>query len=401
MGKKKAKFVLSLLGVIVAIAAGWSSARAADEILIGLAGSTSGAMASFDDNPTKMAQIFVDDINAKGGLLGKKLKVVFADAKSDRVEGVKAAQEVLRQGADIVFGSCDYDYGSPAVFEAQKAGKIGAYLCAEDPKAGIAGPNVFTTSAVAQAQGVAMANWGYEKKGFRSAYVLLDDYVEYGKSVCGGFEWKFASNGGSVVGRDTFKNTDVSIASQVTRIREAAAAKKVDVIMLCSNPPGGASAMRQIRAAGIDLPVMSDSAMDGTYWLNSVPGLKEFYLPVAVSIFGDDPRKEVAALIERYKAKFNSTPATNYAFPIYSFLELWAKAVAKVGSLDTAKVVQVMNTFKHEPTTLGPRTFASGQHIQTSVPLLIISISNGEGKVIDQVYDKEPIPSKVLYRTGN
>jgi branched-chain amino acid transport system substrate-binding protein len=400
MGRHKAQLAFSLLGTLAAFAAGWSSARAADEIVIGFATSTSGFMVPYDDNPTKMAQIFIDDVNAKGGLLGKKLKAVFADAKSDRVEGVKAAKEVLRQGADLVFGSCDYDYGSPAVFEVQKAGKISVYICAEDPKAGIAAPNAFTTSAVAQAQGIAMADWGYEKKNLRSAYVLLDDFDEYNKSVCGGFDWRFPKKGGTIVGRDTFKNADASIASQVTKIREAATAKKIDTIMLCSFPPGGASAMRQIRAAGVDLPVLSDSAMDGTYWLNSVPGLTEFYIPVAVSIFGDDPRKEVAALMERYKAKFNSTPTTNYGFPVYAFLELWAKAVTKAGSIDPAKVVPVMNTFKDEPTTLGPRTFAPNQHIQMTVPLLIVSISNGNGKVIDQVYDKEPIPREVLYRTA-
>jgi branched-chain amino acid transport system substrate-binding protein len=370
MGRHKAQLAFSLLGTLTAFAAGWSPARAADEIVIGFATSTSGFMVPYDDNPTKMAQIFIDDVNAKGGLLGKKLKAVFADAKSDRVEGVKAAKEVLRQGADLVFGSCDYDYGSPAVFEAQKAGKIAVYICAEDPKAGIAGPNAFTTSAVAQAQGIAMADWGYDKKNIRSAYVLLDDFDEYNKSVCGGFDWRFPKKGGMIVGRDTFKNADSSIASQVTKIREAAAAKKIDAIMLCSFPPGGASAMRQIRAAGIDLPVLNDSAMDGTYWLNSVPGLTDFYL------------------------------TTNYGFPVYAFLELWAKAVTKAGSIDPAKVVPVMNTFKDEPTTLGPRTFAPNQHIQMTVPLLIVSISNGNGKVIDQVYDKEPIPREVLYRTA-
>jgi branched-chain amino acid transport system substrate-binding protein len=373
-------------------------ARASDQIVIGFATSASGFMVPYDDNPTKMAQIWIDETNAEGGLLGKKLKAVFADAKSDRVEGVKAAQSVLAQGADLVFGSCDYDYGSPAVFEAAKSRKIAVYICAEDPKAGIAGPNIFTTSAVAQAQGVAMADWGYSKKGFRSAHVLLDDSDEYNKSVCGGFDWKFPKNGGTIVARDTFKNSDPSIASQVTKIREAAASKKIDVIMTCSYPPGGASALRQIRAAGVDLTVFSDSGMDGTYWFNSVPGLTNFYIPVAVSIFGDDPRPQVAALLARYKAKFGTWPTTNYAFPVYPFLQLWASAVTKAGTTDAAKVVAVMNTFKDAPTVLGPRTFAPGQHIQMSVPLLIVSISNGAGKVIDRGYDKTPIPRSVLYR---
>ena len=120
--------------------------QAADDIVFGFSVAMSGPLAAYDDNSTKMAQVFIDDINAKGGLLGRKIKAVFADTKSDRAEGAKAGQEVLRQGADVVFGTCDYDYGAPALLQAQKAGKISIFLCAEDPKAGIAGigPYSFT-----------------------------------------------------------------------------------------------------------------------------------------------------------------------------------------------------------------------------------------------------------------
>jgi branched-chain amino acid transport system substrate-binding protein len=93
-------------------------------------------------------------------------------------------------------------------------------------------------------------------------------------------------------------------------------------------------------------------------------------------------------------------PSTQYGFPVYAFLELWAKAVTKAGTLEPARVVAIIDTFKDEPTTLGPRTFAPGQHIQMTAPLLIVAVSNDNGKVIDQVYDKEQIPREVLYRIG-
>ncbi len=70
----------------------------------------------------------------QGGLLGRKIKAVFADTRSDRAEGAKAGPEVLRQGADVVFGTCDYDFGAPALLQAQKAGKVSIFLCAEDPR---------------------------------------------------------------------------------------------------------------------------------------------------------------------------------------------------------------------------------------------------------------------------
>src|SRR5262249_10431047 len=134
-------FLGAILGVWAASAAlcTWSAAQAADDIVIGFAVAQSGPVAGYDDNGTKTAQVFIDDINAKGGVLGKKLRAVFDDTKSDRAEGAKAGQEVVNQGADLVVGTCDYDFGAPALLQAQKAGKISVFLCAEDAKAGIAG----------------------------------------------------------------------------------------------------------------------------------------------------------------------------------------------------------------------------------------------------------------------
>jgi branched-chain amino acid transport system substrate-binding protein len=399
----KAKIFLSaILGVWTPTAAVClsSAAQAADDIVIGFAVAQSGPVAAYDDNGTKTAQIFIDDINAKGGVLGKKLRAVFADTKSDRAEGAKAGQEVVNQGADLVVGTCDYDFGAPALLQAQKAAKISVFLCAEDAKAGIAGvgPHAFTAGVAAQLEGASLAEWGYDKQGYRNAYVLLDDSVEYTKSVCAGFDWLFPKKGGKIVDRDTFKNGDASIASQVTRLRTAIAAGKVDAIVFCSYLPGGSSAIRQIRAAGIDLPILASSTFDGTYWLDAVPDLTNFYVPVQASVYGDDPRPEVTALIERYRQKFKDGPVTEFAFPIYSFLQLWAQAVEKAGTVDAAKVVAVLNSFHDEPSILGPRSFSPQLHIQDRSPFLIVSISNHTGKVIDSWRVSEPIPNEVLYR---
>ena len=97
----KAKiFLCAIVGVWTATAAVClsSAAEAADDIVIGFAVAQSGPVAGYDDNGTKTAQIFIDNVNAKGGILGKKLRAVFADTKSDRAEGAKAGQEVVSQG---------------------------------------------------------------------------------------------------------------------------------------------------------------------------------------------------------------------------------------------------------------------------------------------------------------
>ena len=79
----KAKILLGVIvGVATATAAAClsSAAEAADDIVIGFAVAQSGPVAGcVHDNATETAQIFIDDVNAKGGVLGKKLRAVFAD----------------------------------------------------------------------------------------------------------------------------------------------------------------------------------------------------------------------------------------------------------------------------------------------------------------------------------
>lgn len=368
-------------------------------IKIGLAVAASGVMAAYDSDGAKAVQLWIDDQNAKGGLLGRKLTSTMTDTKSDRVEGAKVGQRMVEDGASLVVVTCDYDYGSPAAIAAQRGGLVSMFLCAEDPKAGVqgAGAFAFSASVAAQVQGASIAEWAYAKLNTRKAYLLLDTSIEYDKSVCAGFEWAWSKHkDAAIVGSDTFKNDDTSIQSQITRIKSLPAAP--DAIVLCSFNPGGASATRQIRAAGIDLPLLTGGAMDGSYWLDATPNLSKFYLVAQASVYGDDPRPDIQAFNERFKAKFGASPVTHYAYPAYAWMQLWARAVQAAGTLSAGPVVKIMDTFKDEPTLLGPRTFTSKLHIQADAPYLIMEVRDGKPHFVEQQRIPEPVPFEVLFR---
>jgi branched-chain amino acid transport system substrate-binding protein len=106
----------------------------------------------------------------------------------------------------------------------------------------------------------------------------------------------------------------------------------------------------------------------------------------------------VNQLAERFEKRWDARPATQYAFPIWAFMELWAKAVEKAGTTDAQAVVDVMNSYKDEPTLLGPRTFTPMLHIQDQPLELIAEVGGGQGKVIDQWRISEPVPQEVHYR---
>ncbi len=277
--------IRTILGTLAAATALWCTpALAADEIVIGFATAASGFMQAYDKPAQDAALIRIGEINKAGGLLGKKIKPVFADTKTDQAEGAKAGLAVLDQGADLVIVSCDYDYGASAALQAQSAGKVSFFLCAESIKAGIpgVGPFSFSASVLAAVQGATMAEWAYTKKNARSFYRLLDSWTVYNKGICDGFDWMMPRlKDVALAGSDTFKNDDPSIASQITRIKSLP--KEPDAIMLCTMMPGAVSAIKQIRAAGIKSMILNGSGVDGSYWLNAVPDLSNFYVPVQAS----------------------------------------------------------------------------------------------------------------------
>ncbi len=364
-----------------------------DKIIVGFATAESGFMQAYDKPAQDAAMIRIGEINAAGGLLGKQIEVVTADTKTDRAEGAKAGLTVVDAGADLVVVSCDYDFGAPAALAAESSGKVSFFLCAESIKAGIqgVGPNSFSASVLAAVQGATMADWAFNKKNARSFYRLLDTWTEYNKGICDGFDYmlpKLAE--AKLVGEDTFKNEDASIAAQITRIKSLP--EEPDAIMLCTMMPGAVSAIKQIRAAGINSMILNGSGVDGSYWLSAVPDLSNFYVPVQGSIYGDDPNPEVTAFNAKYKEATGGDPSTQYVYPGYVMIDIWAKAVERAGTTETAPVVAELEKMTDEPTLFGPRTFTGEIHHQNRARYLIVETNAGKPAVVDEWTISEAIP---------
>lgn len=381
------------------LASGLACAQAGKDIVVGFANAKSGWVEAYDTPARRAALIRIDEINAAGGLLGRKLKVVETDTKSDRAQSAKAGLEALDQGAELLVVSCDYDFGAPAALEAQKKGKVSFFLCAEDIKAGVQGVGkyAFSSSVLAAVQGATMAEWAYHKRNMRHAYVLLDTTIEYNKGICTGFDWMAPQlKGVTIVGRDNFKNGDASIAAQISRIK--ALPREPDAIMLCSYIPGAASAVRQLRAAGIQSLILNGAAVDGSYWLDSVPGLSNFAVPVQGSVYGDDPNPQVEAFNKTFATRYGARPSNTYAYPGYVLIDVWAKAVQRAQSLDADKVTAELEKMRGEPTLFGPRTFSKDIHHQNQARLLISEVRAGKPGIVDEWTISNPVPLPVLLK---
>ena len=162
-----------------------------------------------------------------------------------------------------------------------------AITCAGAPGIGrqAIGPLTFNTYSGSPTESAVNAEYAYRTMGWRRAYFLCDRMVEYTKVVCEAFKTRWKSLGGSVVGEDTFLQTDVSIAAQVSRL---ASGPTPDFVLLASYP-GGSPAIKEIRAA-YDGPLVLSAAFSGTFWVNATPHLSNAWTAAVGSSYGDDPR---------------------------------------------------------------------------------------------------------------
>jgi len=355
------------------------AAQAADKPVFGLVMSFSGWFQPIDADTIAGAKLAIYEINAAGGVLGQPIQVVQFDNKSEPPLGADGAVDVIGKGAKAILFPSDFDFGAPGAYVAQQNNVI-AFSGASDPKFGVkgVGPLAYSISNASQAQGALLAEWAFKDKGWKTAYVLLDNTIAYTKSLCSsmGTRWKEVAGADALLGSDTFLNGDASIAAQITRITSLA--KKPDVIFLCTYAPGGPSAIRQMRAAGIDAAILTGESLDGDYWIGTVPDLSNFYVVNYGSKYGDDPEAGVNDFFKRFAAKYGKPADVSYGLRGYSAVQAWAKAANKAGSLDGDKVAAVLDTFDKEPLVIGPTTYTKDLHIQTTRPMSIIGVTGGK-----------------------
>lgn len=376
------------------------TAQAADDkVVIGFAIAQSGWMDAYDGPPLIGAMMAIDDYNAKDGILGKQIESVVSDTKTDTVQGAKAGTEVVAKGANFMVVSCDYDMGAPAATVANDNNMIAISFCASDAKMGVQGigPYAFTMNTPGQVEGAIAAAYSW-KRGWRKAYALLDASIEYNKSVCHGFLEYWKKLGGEVVGVDTFMQEDPSIASQITRYKQAAADKgEPEVMALCSYVPGAVSAIRQVRGAGIKAAIVSGDAMDGHYWAEGVPGLSDHYAVSFGSIYGDDPRPEVNQFFDLYR-KEHGEPDTSFPLNGYSVVQALKIAAERAGTLDNDAVLAELNKFNKQPLLWGETTFVPDMHIDLYHPMTVIQIQDGKGSFADRIALDDPPELQLIFK---
>ena len=212
-----------------------AAAASCDPLNIHIVAAKTGIISPFDIEPAQAFEMAIDEINAAGGICGQQAAYTWTDTKSDPALTTQIAEEAVAAGANIIVTTCDFDFAAPAATVAQANNIPALSLCLGDRKGTdltTIGPMSLSPSPGNAFKGSAAAEFAYNTKGWKTAYVLQDDLLEYTKSLGAYFEGRFAELGGTLVGEDVFTgNEQLDPSVNVTRLREAAADADVIIIM--------------------------------------------------------------------------------------------------------------------------------------------------------------------------
>lgn len=341
-GQRTAGRLLSL-GVALTLAAGAGSAIAADdEILIGGSLCLTGIQAPLDEPGLRGAELAVKYINEHGGVLGKQLRFVNLDGKSDPVVVGSNAAQLVAEGVEYMISPCDFDMGGPANREAQKAGIVGVSTCASSPLAGSVtlGDKQFTLSMWNTTMGAAAAEYAYNTRGWKTAYVVTDTFIDYTTSLSEYFIEHFEKLGGKVIAEDKYTQGAQDFSAQLARLQRA---EKPDVLFISSYMPDLGTIIRTIRQAGIDAPIMGGDSYDDQGLFDALGekfGSDVYFVTHSFMAPGVTPG--MADFLDLYKAEYGDMPDTSMVATGWDTVQVFAQAAAKAGTTEGAALAKAM-----------------------------------------------------------
>lgn len=313
-------------------------AHAADTIKIGLITALSGQSARAGESLTRGMTIAIDEINARGGLLGgRKLELVRRDDEGNPAKGVLAARELIyKEKVAVLFGGLDTPVSMAIVPIAnqEKVPFMGPWAAGTPITHNGANPNfAFRVSAVDEVVDKAMLQ--YAQKAFNASkpgLILVNN--PWGESNEKGIVAAMAAKGGKPVGIEKFEGTDVDVVPQLGRLKAAGA----DVLLMVGNVGPSAQVVKSLDRMGWKVPVVSHwGPAGGRFTELAGPNAKNVHFVQTYSFFGSTTPVSTR-VVNDLKAKYSDvkgpddiTPAVGVA-NAYDATQLAALAIANAGS---------------------------------------------------------------------
>jgi branched-chain amino acid transport system substrate-binding protein len=341
---------LKLLACSALVAALSLASTARADIVIGLIAPLTGPVAAYGEQVKNGAQVAVDEINKKGGVLGEKLVLKLADDDGDPKQGVSAANQLVGDGIKFVVGPVTSGVAVPASDVFAENGVLMVTPTATAPALTNRGlTNILRTCGRDDQQAEVSAAYVAEKlKGKRVA--IINDKGQYGKGLSDAFKATLNKAGVTEVLDEAINQGEKDFSALTTRLK----AENVDVIYFGGYHPEAGLIARQLADISVkaqiiggdglsntEYPAIGGDAANGTIFTNASDALKN-----------PDSKAAVDALAA---AKI---PAEAFTLNAYAAVEVIAAGIEKAKSAEDAQAVaDALKTGEPISTAIGKVTY--------------------------------------------
>ncbi len=346
-----------------------ATALAQDEIKVGEFASLTGGSASFGQSSHKGTALAFDELNAAGGVLGKKFKLITEDDQSVAGQPATIVRKLISQDKVIaVLGEVASSKSLEAAPICQQNKVPMISPASTNPKVTEVGDYIFRICFIDPFQGTVMSKFALGK-GWKNVAILTDVKQDYSVGLAEFFVKHLTANGGTVVKEQKYSTGDKDFKAQLTSIKAA----KPDAIFVPGYYAEVALIGKQARLLGIKAPLLGGDGWVGDSLLkvagNSLDG--SFF---SCHFSADDKAEAVQGFVKKYKAKYNETPDDMAALG-YDSAVILAKAIEKAGGTDGEKLKVAIGATKEHAGITGKITLDDKRN--ASKPAVILSIGGG------------------------
>src|SRR5689334_2245660 len=336
--------------IMAALAAAMLSAPSAyaQDVTVAVAGPMTGSEAVFGRQLKDGAELAVADLNAAGGVLGRKLKLEIGDDQCDPKQARSVAEKIAAAKIPFVAGHYCSSSSIPAS-EAYLEGNVLQITPASTNPTFTERKmwNTFRVCGRDDQQGAVAG--AYLAKNYGSKNIaILNDKTTYGKGLAD--ETKKALNKAGVQEKmfESYTKGDKDFNAIVSRMKAAG----IDVVYIGGYQQEAGLILRQMRAQGLKTVLMAGDALADKEFASITGPDGEGTL----FTFGPDPRNKptAKAIVEKFKAK-NVDPE-GYTLYTYAAMQVWSKAAAKAGTTDPKKVMETIKAGEWD-TVIGKLSF--------------------------------------------
>ena len=336
--------------VLLATAATLALAGAAHaQIKVGVAGPLTGSNAAFGTQLKTGADLAVADINAKGGVLGKKLSEIVVDDACDPKQAVTAANQLVADGVVMVDGHFCSASSIPASKVYADNGVLEISPASTNPQYTDDGSAfTFRTCGRDDQQGKVAAE--YIAKHFKGMKVaVLDDNSTYGKGIADQVRMNLAKLGVPVTYSTSYTAGDKDYSALISRMKQAG----IQLVYVGGYYADSGLMIRQGAAQSFTPQWFSeDAAVTSALWQVAGPAAEGMLMT-----FPPPAEKGSAAAAAVAELKTKNEDPTGYVLYSYATIQVWAEAADKAKSTKPALVAKELKAGGPWPSVLGPITF--------------------------------------------